>query len=102
MPLKTVHKNDSKLSTLNYKGSLSIASYILLDAARMGERIEEAKELNPTHDSLYKGRGEEYLRVVAPYLFSFDQESDLGKWYLEQGWGDSWGILISSSAAFVD
>ncbi len=75
---------------------LNQINYILLDAARMGDTIEKAKEINPDFDSLYRGRSEESLAVVAPYLFLFRQNTDFGKWYIENGWGDAWGILIRS------
>lgn len=72
-------------------------NYILLDAARMGNTIENAKQLNQQFDSLYRGRSEESLAVVAPYIFSFAAQNDFGKWFFEKGWGDAWGILIQSS-----
>lgn len=75
---------------------LNQINYILLDAARMGETIEIAKEINPDFDSLYRGRSEESLAVVAPYLFLFKQNTEFGNWYIENGWGDAWGILIRS------
>jgi len=79
---------------------LSQITYILLDAARMGNTIDEAKELNPAFDSLYRGRSEESLAVVAPYLFLFQHKTEFINWYMEKGWGDSWGILIKSSYPF--
>src|SRR5689334_9084653 len=75
---------------------LNHINYMLLDAARMGEIIEKAKEINPDFDSLYRGRSEEALALVAPYLFIFRQNTDFGKWYIENGWGNAWGILIRS------
>jgi hypothetical protein len=69
--------------------------YILLDSARMGFEIMTAKELNPKFDSLYRGRKEEPLAAVAPFLFPF-QKSEFIDWFLQKGWGDSWGILALS------
>ncbi|WP_225000344.1 DUF4123 domain-containing protein [Cesiribacter sp. SM1] len=78
-------------------------SYILLDAARMEVRMEEAKELNPYHLSLYKGRSEEDLAAVAPYLFSVpEDEDDFLNWFMEQGWSDAWGVIVSSQASFEE
>jgi len=76
---------------------LSEITYILLDAARMGNTIEIAKEKNSRFDSLYRGRSEESLAVVAPYLFLFQHKTDFINWYIEKGWGDAWGILLKSS-----
>lgn len=75
-------------------------SYILLDAARMEVRMEEAKELNPYHQSLYKGRSEEDLAAVAPYLFPVPEDSNFLDWYMEEGWSDAWGVIVSSRASF--
>lgn len=75
-------------------------SYILLDAARMEVRIEEAKELNPYHQSLYKGRSEEDLAAVAPYLFPVLEGSNFLDWFIEEGWGDAWGVIVSSRVTF--
>ena len=77
-------------------------NYILLDAARMVGNLLEAKELNKNHSSLYKGRSEEDLADVAPYLFSLEKGSDFENWYLENGWGDSWGVVLHSTFAFEE
>ncbi len=66
-------------------------NYGLLDAARMAQQMEKAKELNANHLSLYQGRSEEDLADVAPYLFSFKEDSDFGKWLIKTGWSNSWG-----------
>src|SRR5215211_2202012 len=76
--------------------------YILLDAARMDEDMDTAQELNPHFDSLYRGGSKETLAEVAPYLFSFEKDTEFSQWYLENGWGDSWGILFSSKASFEE
>lgn len=76
-------------------------THILLDAARMEVRMEEAKELNPHHLSLYKGRSEEDLAAVAPYLFAIPQQEDAFlDWFMEEGWGEAWGVIVSSRASF--
>jgi hypothetical protein len=72
-------------------------THILLDAARMGIKMEEAMQLESAYDSLYRGRSEENLAAVAPYIFRFASGSPFGEWYTENGWGDSWGILLKSS-----
>lgn len=71
-------------------------TYLLLDAARMGRAMLTAKEMNPEHGCLYKGRSEEALADFAPYLFSFEEGSEFSKWYFENGWGNSWGLLLES------
>jgi len=63
----------------------------------MGEQMEHAKERNKKHDSLYRGGKEASLFAVAPYIFQFSSPSSFSDWYLDHGWGDSWGILLKSS-----
>lgn len=70
--------------------------YILMDSARMGENIGTAKEINPGFCSLYNGNSEQFLASVSPYLFSVDLQSEFIKWYMLNGWGDSWGVLVYS------
>src|ERR1039457_2587105 len=71
-------------------------SYIFLDAARMEDEIDTAKGLNPVFDSLYRGKSEESLASVAPYIFQFKKGEGFEKWYFENGWGNSWGVLVYS------
>lgn len=71
--------------------------YILLDAARLDDEINRAKELNPNFDSLYRGQSEESLASVAPYIFQAEKGEEFERWYFEKGWGDSWGVLVFSN-----
>ncbi len=68
--------------------------HLLFDAARMEDEIDTAKALNPDFVSLYRGDPEETLSSVAPYLFSFEKDAEIRRWYFEKGWGDSWGMLV--------
>ena len=77
-------------------------NHILLDGARMEQSLETAKKLNPIFDSLYRGRSEEELDAVAPYLFSFPPNSDFSTWIFENGWGSSWGLIVSTKINFED
>lgn len=71
-------------------------SHVLLDAARMGEQMDTAKELNKKHDSLYRGGKEQTLFAVAPYIFQFSSPTPFSDWFIDKGWGDSWGVLFKS------
>lgn len=77
-------------------------NYLLLDAARMRSEITVAREKNPGHLSLYKGETAVRLSGVAPYIFPFDASSPFGKWYLENGWGNSWGIPFRASGDITE
>ena len=73
-------------------------SFVLLDAARMGAEIDTAKALNPDFISLFRGKNEEPLDLVAPFLFPFNPLSEFANWFLKTGWGNSWGVLFTSPA----
>ncbi|TDH18498.1 DUF4123 domain-containing protein [Segetibacter sp. 3557_3] len=76
--------------------------FILIDAARVGLEIHRAKEFNSKNSSLYRGRSEEQLAEVAPYLFALSRQVEFGKWYLENGWGNAWGVLVRTEFAFEE
>lgn len=75
-----------------------IFNYILLDAARVEQKMATAKELNPENICLYN-KSEEGLDSVAPYLFNFTvfKEIKFISWFFT-GWGSSWGTLVQSSS----
>jgi hypothetical protein len=81
---------------------LNQATYLLLDAARMGEQMDIARRENKTHDSLYRGGKEAKLSSVAPYIFQYSHGKPFGNWFLHQGWGDSWGIMIRSTWPMIE
>jgi hypothetical protein len=81
---------------------LQHATYLLLDAARMAGLITEAQTRNAAHDSLYRGTRDEALSAVAPFLFRFTPGQTFAHWYLRQGWGKSWGVLMKSSRSLED
>jgi hypothetical protein len=63
----------------------------------MDSKINTAKALNPNFDSLYRGQSEETLSSVAPYIFQGERGQEFEKWYFDNGWGDSWGVLVFSN-----
>lgn len=81
---------------------LQHATYLLLDAARMAGLIGEAKTRNAANDSLYRGTRDEALSAVAPFLFKYVPGQTFANWYLRQGWGNSWGVLMKSSRSLED
>ena len=70
--------------------------YFLLDAARMEDEMVEARRLNPTHISLYRGEPVEALASVAPYLFGSNRGDEFEQWFFEKGWSDNWGVIVCS------
>src|SRR5262245_13985408 len=76
--------------------------YALLDGARSFDIPFRLRSASVEHDSLYRGRSEEVLWHVAPYLIRCERDSDFFHWILEQGWGDSWGIFLTSPASLEE
>ncbi len=74
--------------------------FLLLDAAKMRERIEEAKRFNPEHECLYKGEAADTLHSVGPWLFSFPTPSLFSDWYIANFEKQNWGIIIQSNSDF--
>ncbi|GAB4002288.1 hypothetical protein GCM10028807_60630 [Spirosoma daeguense] len=70
--------------------------YQILDAARIGFKMQQVQELNLAFDSLYRGDSQELLAGIAPYLFQYEigSEFDIA---LKENYGDSWGIGIISN-----
>jgi len=78
---------------------MAYINYLLLDASRMKTALSEAKELNSNYRSLFKGRSEIDLEFVAPYIFSYVSGSEFSEWYMKNGWGKGWGIMLRSPAS---
>lgn len=78
------------------------ATYVILDAARMDEKIESAFQKNRDHLCLFSGKGEEYLKSVSPYLFSFTDKSEISNFLIEEGIGNSWGVFFHSRNSFSE
>ncbi len=81
---------------------MNVASYILLDAARMAEEFDETDKFNSKNLCLLNARGEECLKSVSPYLFNIDKNSDFQKWIVKRGLGLSWGIFVESKLGMED
>jgi hypothetical protein len=78
---------------------MAYINYLLLDASRMKTALSEAKALNSNFRSLFKGRSEIDLEFVAPYIFSYVRGSEFSDWYMKNGWGKGWGIMLRSPAS---
>jgi hypothetical protein len=74
----------------------------IIDAARIFGELDTAQKLQTNFLSLYKGESEELLSAVAPYLFHFQPDSEFGKWLLEKGWGNSWGLFVDTDVSMEE
>ena len=74
-------------------------NWMILDGAR-NERIYGAV-YRTYHDKccLYAGDLPWQLQMAAPYLVQLDKDDLNSMAILRQGWGDSWGIILRSSAS---
>jgi pSer/pThr/pTyr-binding forkhead associated (FHA) protein len=72
--------------------------YAILDASRDPVIIDKICTLRPEFDSLYRGRAEQTLWEVAPYLVRIEPGSEFCQWLFGEGWGKAWGIFAVSSA----
>ncbi len=75
--------------------------YAVLDAARTPRILEVLQESQLEWSSLYEGAKGEELDIVAPYLIGhFLPQSTLLRLLVEEGWGQSWGIFLTSEEDF--
>lgn len=77
-------------------------AFALLDAARVGGEMSEARALAPDALSLYKGLSEESLSDVAPYVVPFEASSGFAAWLVAKGGGKSWGVFIETRASIEE
>ena len=77
--------------------------YGVLDCSRSPELYEHAVRLEPEASScLFEGRLDETVRRVSPFLVELSSSDPLSRLWRTQGWGQAWGILISSRAGLRD
>src|SRR5215475_10878968 len=76
--------------------------YAILDAAREASIPLKLYQQRAEFVSLYRGEPEEKLASVSPYLVKIDTKPQTTEWILNEGWGNSWGILFLSSAGLDD
>ena len=75
--------------------------FAVMDSARDPNIPIELRRKGAEFTSLYRGEPEESLSSVAPYLVSLDPKSELMRWLLTNGWGNSWGIFLVSAASLA-
>ncbi len=76
--------------------------FLLFDAARAGQNLRKAIALNAANQSLYKGGPNEALHGIAPHLFTLEPRRDFEGWFVKEGWGNAWGLIVKAPVAFED
>src|SRR5215831_5589603 len=76
--------------------------YALLDAARDDRVLELLRESKERYQSLYEGQQGEDLANFAPYLVELPQGSPLLDSLINEGWGKSWGVYLTSAKSFEE
>jgi hypothetical protein len=71
--------------------------FLILDSAQIDNEVLNSQKLNSSYNSLIWNKSEQSRAFMAPYLFCFDPQTEFGKWYMENGWGNFWGVLVGST-----
>jgi hypothetical protein len=74
--------------------------FTILDSARSEEVLAKLAEREVEYESLYKGREEEPLFRVAPFLVVCKKETKLMEWLTSEAWGKSIGMFFTSPDSF--
>ncbi len=72
--------------------------FALVDAARSKRALVLLRESVDVYDSLYQGLKGETMADYAPYLVQIRGGSRLLPRLVEEGWGDAWGVYLTSKA----
>jgi hypothetical protein len=84
------------LAPLREAGTL----YAIIDAARSTRALELIEESVDPYASLYDGERGRAFDDVAPYLVQLDRNSELLERLVHEGWGEAWGIFLTSKAGY--
>ena len=95
---------DSQAATptdlLEFLRNQDVPLFALLDAARDPQVLALLSVSEEEHQSLYEGSQGEELAAFAPYLVRLPRESALLERLASAGWGQSWGVYLTSDRPF--
>jgi hypothetical protein len=74
-------------------------TWAILDGARDSRIVKSVERSYQEKCCLYAGNISPQLREVAPYLVRFDRGEELSDYVLEHGWGNAWGVILTSQAS---
>ena len=75
--------------------------YAVIDAARGLRPLQLLEESPDMFASLYDGEAGRSLDAVAPYLVHLREDSQLLDRLVLEGWGEAWGLWLTSRADFT-
>ncbi|MBI5055076.1 MAG: DUF4123 domain-containing protein [Nitrospirae bacterium] len=81
------------------EGQVAPDIYAILDAARDESIYKKIQEAGFKDGCLYHGTKAVELAEVAPYLLHLKPDDTFTEWLMNNGWGNSWGIFLESSAS---
>jgi hypothetical protein len=76
--------------------------YAILDAARDTKILAMLMQTKEQYQSLYEGVQGDKLAHVAPYLVRLQKDSPLLGSLVLEGWGNSWGVYLTSDREFPE
>ena len=93
--------NPSEPNLLALLSTQAQSLFALLDAAKDSQILELLQRLDQTdYQSLYEGKTAEQLAGFAPYLVSLSANTSFLEKLVETGWGESWGLYLTSEQPF--
>ncbi len=75
-------------------------NFLIIDAARTYEKIQEAPEILKNSYCLYNEKGDEVLSSVAPYVVDCEISKNTLQWVEENVWGNSGCTFLFSNILF--
>lgn len=69
-------------------------TFAILDGASVEGLLPRFKTMNPLYRCLYRGKLENGINEVAPYLVELEERSEFTDWVLSEGWGNHWGVFL--------
>jgi pSer/pThr/pTyr-binding forkhead associated (FHA) protein len=76
--------------------------HAVLDAARNPAILELVKSSGLVHESLYDGEKGKEIEAFGPWLVELPPGAELLESLVDEGWGDSWGVYLTSPVPFAD
>jgi len=59
--------------------------------------MQEARELNPAAEPLFKDPDDLPLQSVGPFLFPFQACPPFNRFFFDLGWGCHWGVIVQAA-----